>query len=432
MPEDTPLARFPMPRRRRAVAPIWNVIVLSLLIGWGCGERGGDPDAPPKTAASGASQAPVSKAPVSTAPVSQATPASTGAHAGIDIDDPATCKACHAAIHAEWSESMHSRAHHAADPVFGALRSLRMKKQGAQIAGKCAQCHTPRAPQAVDSPAAKAGVSCAACHAVAAVGPGKGAKALTWDPQGVLRGAHDLPAGASPAHGTGPGLAAMKDGRTLCLACHGQLQNPAGVTMCSTGTEVGAEQPCTGCHMAQADGPGATGGQRTTHASHRFGGPHRAWLQDDISVLAAAVDVAVAATPEAVTVTLVNKSGHAFPSGFPGRMAVVQIVGLDGAGKAIWRSQPGHADGMLNSVYVDADGKPVLPPFSVRLLRDNRLKPAETRAIRFAAPKPGAKRVRVALAYHLVPPPALKVLGLEGAPEGRPKVFYSTEVEVAP
>lgn len=327
---------------------------------------------------------------------------------------------------------MHSRSHHADDPIYAALRSLRMKKQGAAVADKCALCHTPRAPSAMagDSPAGRAGVSCAACHAVAAVGPGKGAHALRYDAAGTLRGSHDLKPGASPAHATGPALAAMKDGRTLCLACHGELQNPAGAPMCTTGAEAG-EASCVGCHMASVNGPGTTGGDRGTHASHQFAGPHRAWLQDDVRMLAKAVDVAVDARADGVTVTLVNKSGHAFPSGFPGRMAVVQIQGLDGAGVALWKSQPGHADGVLNTVYTDAAGKIVLPPFSVKRVRDTRLKPGETRVIRYVPPAPGAERVRVALAYHLVPPPAVKVLGLSAAPEAKPRVFYTTEVPVA-
>lgn len=356
--------------------------------------------------------------------------------AAVPLDQPAPCAACHGTIHTEWTESMHSRAHADNDPIFAAMRALRMEKQGAAVADKCNQCHTPRSTAAPDAPAGKAGVSCAACHAVAAVLPeGKGAKALKGAPEGVLYGPHDLAPGASPVHGTGPAPAHMKDGSTLCNACHGSMTNPAGAPTCTTGSEAAESgQSCTSCHMPQVEGPGgAVGG--ATHASHAFLGPHRAWLQDDPGVLQQGVGMAAVVEDGALVVTLENRSGHSFPSGFPGRTVVVKAVAHDAAGAVVWSLWTDNPmkqapDAVLNKVYVDEAGKPVLPPFSQKLVRDTRLKPAETRVLRLPAPPPEAASLTVDLLYFLVPGPAAKALGLEGSPEAEPRRIHRAELSL--
>ena len=111
----------------------------------------------------------------------------------VDFDNPEACAPCHATVVAEWQESMHARAHHDNDPIYGHMKALRMKKQGEQIAGKCQQCHNPRAPAEPDSPAGRQGVSCATCHAATEVhrDRGPGAKALVFSDD-TLRSARDV------------------------------------------------------------------------------------------------------------------------------------------------------------------------------------------------------------------------------------------------
>jgi len=357
----------------------------------------------------------------------------------LPIDDPQVCAACHGQVVAEWQQSMHSRAHADQDPLFAAMRSLRMDKQGAEVADKCAQCHTPRSPQAPDAAAGRVGVSCAACHTVTAVDPSqpaRGAARLTFGDGSVLYGPHDLAENASPVHGTGPAPAHLTDGRTLCLACHGEMKNPKGAPTCTTGVELadhGEDASCTSCHMPQVDGPtGAGVVPRETHASHAFLGPHRAWLQDDTSFLAQAVAIEAVIEGDALVVTLVNQSGHAFPTGFPGRMAVVVASGTSAGGDTVW-SVPGkspmkdHPEAVLNKVYVDAEGAPILPPFADKLARDNRLKPAETRTLRFSLPSEVVS-VDLKLVYHLLPPPAVAALGVQDTAEAVPKVVKQLTV----
>lgn len=355
-------------------------------------------------------------------------PTPAPAAAAIDIDDPQACAGCHAAVVAEWEESMHARAHHTNDPIYAGLRTLRMEKQGAEIADKCAQCHTPRAVGDGDQPAGLVGVSCATCHNVAAVhldGGKKGAVALEWAEPGVLRGPHDIAEGAPAPHGTGAAAPHLTDGQSVCLACHARTTNPAGLDACTTGPEheayTGAER-CTDCHMPTVEGPAGAVSARDSHASHRFLGPHRAWLQDDPSFLGEALEVSAAFDEDAgaVVVSLTNLTGHAFPNGFPGGTAAVVISGLDAAGAVVWEGAPST----LNKVYTDDEGAPTMPPFATVLRQDTRLKTGEQRAIRWEVPAEVVS-VEVGVRFFLLPPPAAKALGLSASPEAAPETIAS-------
>jgi hypothetical protein len=288
-------------------------------------------------------------------------------HAGLDYADPAACGTCHQGIVSEWEESMHARAHASKDPIFAGMSALRAEKQGEQVLEKCGKCHRPTAVDAPDSDAAKAGVSCGGCHAENA-------------------------------------LAATE---AVCQKCHAAAKNPQGAPTCTTGSE-NAElggPSCVSCHMKPAE---------DGHAQHTFAGPHRAWYQDDPSMLKSAVAVSLKPGDDgALEVTVANTSGHGFPSGFPGRLASIRLVAGD------WSETPESL--VFKKVYVDADGKPTMPPFAAELKSDTRLTPGESRTVSVNPPA-DAGPVRAELVFHLIPPPAAKPLGLEGKPEAEPKV----------
>lgn len=356
----------------------------------------------------------------------------------IDYEDPEACASCHAAVHEEWAQSMHSRAHHDVDPIYGSMRKLRMKKQGEEVANKCVKCHNPRAPEAPDSPAGKAAISCAACHNVAEVhtDKGVGVDALVWGEEGEMRSARDVAPGASPVHGTGKKLAAMADGKTLCLACHDATKTPSGAPACTTGPELAkhaGEETCVSCHMPEVEGPSGAVSKRDKHRSHAFLGPHRAWYQDDKSILEQAADLEATFQGGKLEVKLTNKSAHGFPSGFPGRVVLVKVEGADAGGEVVWRNfeddpMAEHPESVLNKVYVDAEGKPVPAPFSKELKRDSRLKPDEVRTITYEVPG-GVTSAKVSLVYMLLPGKLAKVLGIADAPEAKPKVIKTVEVD---
>jgi hypothetical protein len=340
----------------------------------------------------------------------------------LDPDDPSTCARCHAAVYTEWTESMHAQAHHARDPIYGAMRTFRMEL-GQKIEGKCAHCHAPRATEDLEGPAARAGVSCATCHNVDGVHPGEeahGRAQIDFADALVMRSARDLPDGVSPVHGTGPAVPALADGETLCLACHGAHANPAGVPVCTTGSELDAhagDETCVSCHMPEVEGPSGAVSERPSHRSHAFLGPHRSYQRPGGHILEQAVALELQPTPSGVTVTLSNRSGHGFPSGFPGRFAVLRLVGRDASGEIRWRNFDSNPmaedpDAVFNKIYADDDGAPTLPPLATALKRDARLRPDETRTLGYELP-PEVVRVEADLTYHLLPAPAAARIGLE-------------------
>ncbi len=362
-----------------------------------------------------------------------ATSAKSVAHSGIDIDDPQSCKGCHGTIYEEWTQSMHSRAHHDNDPIYGGMRALRIEKQGDHITERCAKCHNPRSPNAPDAPAGMAGVSCAACHNVSKVHLAKGkvgVDVLTWSEGDVMRSGRDIAPGASPVHGTGKALPAMEDGVTLCMSCHNATKTPTGAPACTTGPEFrehGGEQTCVSCHMPEVSGPAGAVGRQKKHVSHQFLGPHRAWHQDDPSILESAVEMSAAFGGDGLTVTLANKSVHGFPSGFPGRTVVVSVVGKNVDGEVIWKNfeanpMAEHPESVLNKVYHTAEGEPAPAPFAEKLVRDTRLDSDEERRIVYAVPEE-VTTAQIELIYRLLPSKLAEVIGVADKPEATPRTI---------
>ena len=366
-------------------------------------------------------------------------PATNAAAAAIDIDDPQSCRECHEAIVVEWEQSMHARAHHTRDPIYAGVRRLREQREGADILAVCAACHTPRDVDALDSAIAQTGVACAACHNVAAVhatDDARGRAALDFAGGALLLGPNDLPADASDAHGTGAAPPHMKDGPSLCLACHGELKSATGLPICTTGPELagapGESEPCTACHMPAVEGSSGLANDRPQHASHAFAGPHRAWYQRDAAWLAAAVELDGQLNGGTLVVTVTNRAGHAMPTGFPGRLAALRVVGRDAAGAEVWSNWTDDAmaqdpQAVFNKVYVDEQGQPTLAPWAAALKRDTRLSPGETRTLQYAVPE-SVQRVSVTLALRLLPPPLAQKLGIAGTLETEPRPMATIEV----
>lgn len=353
----------------------------------------------------------------------------------VNIDDPEACAPCHAEVVAEWNQSMHASAHHERDPIYAGVRRLRMAREGDAVAAACAGCHTPRAADPTDAIRARVGVSCATCHNTIRVDPARrGRAALTFDPGGGLYGPHHVPALTTSPHPIGPAASHLRDGKTICLVCHAELKSATGIPICSTGPERAAagnqEETCVGCHMPLVKLPSGKVSRFATHRSHIFHGPHRAWAQRDPSLLRAAVALSAAfSEPDGgLEIRLKNETGHGFPTGFPGRIAMVTLRGLDAAGKEVWTAAPGTVPGALMAKrYVDASGKPTLAPWAAKLASDTRLKPDEQRVLRVSVPAV-VVTVEVALAMRLLPPPLAVRIGLKEAPENQPRVIQTVRV----
>jgi hypothetical protein len=363
-------------------------------------------------------------------------------HAGFDIDDPQTCATCHSVVVEEWKASMHANAHHDKDALFGAMRDFRMEREGEELATKCANCHSPRAPDEPDSVIAQTGVSCAGCHNIAAIDRGdgsvKGASAITYEDDCRMRGPHDIESGAGAPHRTGDAAPWITDGTTLCMTCHESATTPHGLPSCTTGFEFAAadsEQTCTGCHMPVVDGPSGLVSDRGSHRSHLFVGPNQLWRDGEGAqeFMATSMNVTAAIDGDTLTAKLVNQSTHSFPTGFPGRMALLKVTGFDAGGEAVWSNfgeEPMAEDpsAVFNKIYVNDEGEPVMPPYGTEIRRDNRFEPNESRELTWELPSEVAS-AELKLMFRLLPPPAAKALGLEDSELAEPRVILTERVE---
>lgn len=343
----------------------------------------------------------------------------------LDADDPSTCAACHQAVVTEWNQSLHRHAHHSNDPLYASMRSLRAAKQGPAVLAGCANCHSPRDVSEPESRAAQTGVSCATCHQLDGVHPGdaKGANALAVAADKHFRGPHDIADGTSPLHANGPALPALTDGTSVCLACHREERNAAGLPTCSTGIEHASldakpAPSCTGCHMKEVEGPSGVVSARPRHRSHDFRGPHQV-----PTMLDEAVRITGRFDKDTLVLRLENLTGHAFPTGFPGRLALLEVRGLDEHDSEVFSTvspEPvkDHPELVFNVGYADAAGTPTLAPFATTLVRDNRLKAGEVREIPIVFPK-GASQAAVHLRFFVLAPNAAKALAFSGA-EAKP------------
>ena len=343
-----------------------------------------------------------------------------------DVSRPEQCAACHQAVVAEWESSLHRRAHTTRDPIFAAVHRVRSEREGAEaVAKNCANCHSP----AGDSPElADLGVTCSTCHQTKAVdrSAGKmGFAAFVRTADNEIAGPHGKDIVAGAPHALAIAEPHVFDGSTLCLSCHEELKNKDNIASCSTGIEWRDGQPkegeaCVDCHMPWVEGPsGVLSQARTRHRSHAFIGPHAAIRMPDdprMDLAKGALGLEVVFEGDTLKVTLGNKSRHAWPTGFPGRFAVVSLVGYDGDDREVWRNftddpMRQHPDAVLNKVYLDGEGQPTLAPYAKTLARDSRLKTDETRVLEVVVPAE-VKRVEASVVSRLVAPPLAKMLGL--------------------
>jgi len=347
----------------------------------------------------------------------------------------AECGTCHAQIYREWQGSMHAQASPLKDPIHGAMYRRMVgdpTKAGVTQGGgppHCPACHVPAA--ALDQttkldgePVYLEGVTCTTCHTLTGRTAGReshGIHSYSRSPDHLQGPRHvGSPSARFPMERRGAWLASPD----LCLGCHGQHTNAKGIPICRTGDEVrqaGGPAPCQACHMAVRGG----------HADHSMLGGHSlAMVQRaaTVEVTAARGDAGVEAR-----VTLRSRTVHAFPTGAPFRMGLLQVSGLDGAGQVVWRNKPGRGgdpNGRLMVRLTDDAGHPVPPPRATRIAADTRLAPGEVREVTYALPAAVA-RVRVRLLYRLLPPPMAAKLGNDLPMElTRPKLVAEAETAV--
>ncbi len=294
------------------------------------------------------------------------------APAGLASVSAQTCTPCHADIAAEWAES--GMAQSFSDPIFQAEWDHQKNFY------YCLSCHAPLEAQQptrvtglskISPPtpveevnplfSAKLqseGVTCVSCHLK----------------DGAMVGPHEVNA----PHPTrmDPTLGEAQ----TCERCHQMPQIPftrSDRPLTDTHAEwaqwqevTGSRETCTDCHMPEVKRRSALGSPVRIGRRHTFPG---AWDDELVRQGLGVQDASIEA--EGVGLTLVNRAGHRFPSGEPGRALVVKAIYYEEDGTEVGESA--HR----------IERRVVIP--SGRELGDNTLLPGEERRIVLPRPSEG-------------------------------------------
>ncbi len=334
------------------------------------------------------------------------------------------CKTCHEDIYSQWKSSMHANSTALKDPIHGTFYNAVIgnpEQEGIKKNGKypvCLQCHSPAAAKDGKTNLAamqvyNEGVNCVSCHTITRFkGTKKANGGLRLGMQAYefsdtsLQGPgtnHTKPDWQHPVFQNSVNPEVIKT-NAVCMGCHDQRKNSNKVALCQTGDEIsasGGSNNCLSCHMPIVNGK----------ADHSFLGGHSAKMVSKGLVMTMTLSESLGILE--VSIKLANQLPHNLPTGAPFRNIYVKLTGYDKDGQEIWTSSQSHPakddkKAMLMYSLGDAQGNPAPPPKATQVLNDTRLKPYETRELKYSLPSGKIVKVRAVAYYDLLLPPMKK------------------------
>lgn len=334
------------------------------------------------------------------------------------------CKTCHEEIYSQWKSSMHANSTALKDPIHGAFYKAVVgspEQEGIKKNGKypiCLQCHSPAAAKdgktnLTAMQVYNEGVNCVSCHTITRF---KGTKKANG---GLRLGMQAYEFSDTSLQGPGTNRSTQDwqhpifhnsanpnilKTNAVCMGCHDQRKNSNKVALCQTGDEIatsGGSNNCLSCHMPIVNGK----------ADHSLLGGHSAKMVSK-GLLMTMTTVSNNSKTLRVNIKLANQLPHNLPTGAPFRNIYVKLTGYDKEGMAIWKSSQSHPakddkKAMFMYSLGDAEGNPAPPSKATQVLGDTRLKPYETRELKYALPSGKITSVR-AVAYYDLLLPAMK------------------------
>lgn len=321
----------------------------------------------------------------------------------------AVCMECHPEIFRSWAGSQHASSY--TEPAFQ-LPYDRVRRANPKRTLACEQCHNPmRFLLAPGDPRAaifsREGVTCDFCHSVEAMNPG------TAFPRykaraGIKFGPREKSSVNSPHVLRFSRLHITSE---FCAGCH-EYRNEFGAPILTTASEWeqsfyrGTGVHCQFCHLPELfDARFIDGKKGKGPVDHAMVGGHsRERLSRAIPVHARLV---LSGRDAVVTVTLKNELvGHATPTGIPTHRIRLAATLFDTVGNPL-----GTREELFEKVMGDGTGKPLVRAEDIFLsarevLKDNRIRPKETRVVKFAFP-PGETvpaTASVAVTYEMPTP----------------------------
>ncbi len=334
------------------------------------------------------------------------------------------CKTCHEDIYSQWKGSMHANSTALKDPIHGAFYKAVIgnpEQEGIRKKGKypvCLQCHAPTAAKDGKTnlaalPVYNEGINCVSCHTISGFkGTKKAAGGLRLGTQAYefsdtsLQGPgtnHTTPDWQHPVFQNTANPEVFKT-NAVCMGCHDQRKNSNKVALCQTGDEIATStgnNNCVSCHMPTVNGK----------ADHSLLGGHSAEMVSK-GLLMTMATVKKNKTLE-VSIKLTNQLPHNFPTGAPFRNVYVKLSGYDKQGQEVWSSSQSHPakddkKAMFMYSLGDAEGNPAPPPKATQVLGDTRLKPHETRELKYSMAKAKIVKLKAVAYYDLLLPPMKK------------------------
>ncbi len=337
-------------------------------------------------------------------------------HPIIDNISSKKCANCHEEIYQQWSGSMHAKSTALKDPIHGTFYKAVVgspHKEGVRM-GKnkdkypqCLFCHSPAAAKEKKTkldqkPSFAEGVNCIACHSMVKFKgtkkPGGGLQ-LGINAYEVSSNKIQGPNGAKKHKKFGIGGVANNPNlfRTsaACMGCHDKRNNSNAVPLCQTGSEIQSAQgstTCQSCHMPAVNGI----------SNHTMAGGHSAKMVAKGLLLT--LDANKVGKQLRIKVNAKNQLPHSFPTGAPFRNFYIKVSATDANNKTVWQSTQSHPmkdDKQAMFVYIigDDNNRPTSPPKATKVLGDTRLKPHETRILKYQIPASGVTKI-VAKAYY--------------------------------
>ncbi len=385
----------------------------------------------------------------------------------IDSFTPAEeCGLCHETHYDEWRKSNHSYA--MVDPVYRAVVGVRQQEFDGAQDRFCLLCHSSIGVRGGDvipgfdfdalAPITLEGVTCEACHKVAALQrPYNSGHVL--DPDGPIRGPIEDPS-PSPFHESE--FSPLHDTSDFCGGCHDiveisgvNLERPFAEWLESPSAAQGDN--CQSCHMPSYEGTAVAGGPTRTLHRHKWVGvdvpfadgflteEEQAEVRAEVTELltgSVSIDLSAPTEIEAgkqvdllVTVTN-NIPAHNFPTGSTFlREAWIEVIAKDGNGTAIYETGTLDANGDLRGFFsaldpysdsdlltfhsglVNSSGTPEIFSWRASEHFSNSLSPLYTRTHTLFIPTSGATTgpisVTARIRFRSFAPFLLRALGLD-------------------
>ena len=321
--------------------------------------------------------------------------------------DTTICKSCHPAIYNEFQSSFHKKSISKFDKVHKAVWDRHPAKKKGNY--QCAKCHSPQKEQ---------GVTCLTCHTIVDIKEHKKSNENIYETKkkylySAQKGMEDKKViykeksswfglvkevEGSPYHDIDYTNKNYYTGK-VCMGCHSHKQNGVGFELCKTDMKgVNHKQNCITCHMPKVKGSATTIRSSKTHAYHGFAGVRNAH-----KMLEKYIEIDIKKEQDGFVVKIKNKAPHELLT-HPLRVLELRVL-INGE---LYKSKTFQK-------VLGKDSKPTPPWLATEFIRDDMIKPLESRVLRFNKDLKNGDSVEVLLGYYIVAPDSLKKLGLEGS-----------------